>query len=109
MPTMKKKPTTGVKRNDPVKVAKYMAERAKQFASRALSSTVKIFKKTKKTIVPVTSSTDDNALSLNSIMPIFESNKHARSSKSGRKKGGKSSRNRSLKKRGKGGTCSSLR
>lgn len=109
MSTAKNKPTTGVKRNDPVKVANFMAKRAKEFASRALSKTVKIFKNTKNTIVPVTSSSDDNTLSLNSIMPIFESNKHARSSKSGRKKGGKYSRKRTLNKRGKGGTCSSSR
>ena len=98
MRTTKKKPTPGVKRNDHVAVAKYMAKRAKEFASRALSSTVKIFKTAnKKAIVPVTSSSDD-ALSLNSIVPIFQSKNPTRSSKSDRKKGGKSSRNRSLKK-----------
>jgi hypothetical protein len=65
MSTAKNKPIAGVKRNDPVKVANFMAKRAKEFASRALSSTVKIFKTAnKKAIVPVTSSSDDT-LSLN--------------------------------------------
>lgn len=102
--TWKKKPKTNRKGNDPIKVAANMAKRAKEFASRALSSTVKIFKTAnKKAIVPVTNSSDD-ALSLNSIVPIFESNKKPTRSNKRAKKGGKSRRKRTLKR---GGTCSS--
>ena len=91
------KPKAEFTKNDTANVVNFMAKRAKEFASRAFSKTVKIFKTAnKQAIVPATISSDD-AVNLDSIVTIFESNTQ---SKSGRKKGGKSRIKRTLKKRG---------